>query len=95
MPKGDRRAIEAFKERFRDENVKVPSSLRAEPPDIIFTGLMEKEEVRAPELVDVMPAASEIPGPDPMAMDPMAMGGGLPAADDPFGDIDLGDVLSY
>lgn len=95
MPKAGQRAIAAFRERFRNPDVTVPTSLRTEPPDVIYTGLMEEEELRPPELVEFMPPSVETelgqPSGDSLAL-PEA---GLPADDDPFGDIPLEDVLNY
>lgn len=95
MPEGGKRAIASFLERFRNSEVVVPKSLQSEPPDIIYTGLMEQEEMRAPELMEFMPSMpmEEQVATDPLAADPLAAG--LPAEDDPFGDIPLEDVLNY
>lgn len=42
--------MRAFRERFRNADAEIPKSLQSEPPDIIFTGLLEQAEMQAPAL---------------------------------------------
>lgn len=87
MPDGMRRAMRAFLETFRDDSVEVPKSLQSEPPDVIYTGLLEQEEIKLPELTELMAGSRDLPEnePDIPALDP---------ADDPFSDISLEDALT-
>lgn len=94
MPDGARKVMEAFKSHFANPDVKIPTSLRSEPPDVIYTGLLEPEEVRAPELMDVMPPSEALPDLDPMGVEPTTLDAALPA-DNPFGDVELADVLTF